>query len=200
MPTASATSEQNYQKILDKPWDHSPITVYIDNKSVPTDYNPAYYAQITKALQYWEEGGNGKLSYTPVFKIVDSGSTDADISISWVENLEKNDNSSSTASGDTTPIIANNQFVHVDIMLGVGEYKGPIWIQYGDNIMLFIAKHELGHALGLDHSNDKQDIMYPTYILIDNINPQLLNKYSNAFYAAIAVFVFLLVSWLLKKR
>ena len=71
-PIASAASGYSYPKTLDYPWDHSPITVYIDNKSVPPHYNPSYYTQIEKALQYWEEGGNGKLNYTPVFKIVDS--------------------------------------------------------------------------------------------------------------------------------
>jgi len=203
LPTASATSELNYQKILDKPWDHSPITVYIDNKSVPTDYSPTYYTQVIKALDYWEEGGNGKLNYTPVFKIIDSGRTDADISISWVQAPEKSDGAYNEASGNTIPIIADNRFVHVDITLGVGKYQGPIWIRNGDDVMLFIAEHELGHALGLDHSNDKQDIMYPTFLHIGNISPRLLNKYDNLFYVAITVFVFLFVSWLLtgtKKR
>jgi predicted Zn-dependent protease len=198
LPTASATSELNYQKILDKPWDHSPITVYIDNKSVPTDYSPTYYTQVIKALDYWEEGGNGKLNYTPAFKIIDSGRTDADISISWVQAPEKSDGAYNEASGNTIPIIADNRFVHVDITLGVGKYQGPIWIRNGDDVMLFIAEHELGHALGLDHSNDKEDIMYPTYLHIGNINPRLLNKYDNLFYVAITVFVFIFVSWLLK--
>jgi predicted Zn-dependent protease len=199
LPTVSATSEPKCQKILDQPWSHSPITVYIDNKSVPTDYSPTYYPQIITALDYWEEGGNGKLNYTPVFKIIDSGRTDADISISWVQAPEKNDGAYNEASGNTIPIIADNRFVHVDITLGVGKYQGPIWIRNGDDVMLFIAEHELGHALGLDHSNDKQDIMYPTFLNIGNISPRLLNKYDNVFYVFITVFVFLFVSWLLKS-
>jgi len=174
LPVTSATSDYNYPKIFDHPWDHSPITVYIDNKSVPPHYNPSYYIQIEKALNYWEDGGNGKLNYTPAFKIVDSDNTD--IIIRWVENLGKNESAPPKASGSTIPQIENGRFVHVDVVLGVGNYQGAKWIQYGDETMLFIAEHELGHALGLEHSNDKQDIMYPTYEHIGNISPFLLNQ------------------------
>jgi predicted Zn-dependent protease len=76
LPIVSEASEFNYPRSLDHPWDQSPITVYIDNKSVPPHYSPTYYTQIEKALDYWESGGNGKLLYTPVFKIVDSENAD----------------------------------------------------------------------------------------------------------------------------
>jgi predicted Zn-dependent protease len=202
LPTASAASESDYPRILDHPWGHSPITVYVNNKNVPPHYSPSYYIQVQKALNYWEKGGNGKLEYTPVFKLVDSEK--ADIRIRWVENLQKDQGAPSGVAGATTPFIVNGRFVRVDIALGVGTYQWGKWVPYSDTAMLAIAEHELGHALGLNHSNDKQDIMYPTNEQINNINPLFLGKYGAflrfVIYLGLAIFVFFSVSWLLSRK
>lgn len=200
LPISPAASEYNYPRISDHPWNHSPITVYIDNKSVPPHYSPTYYTQVQKALNYWAEGGNGKLEYTPVFEIVDSEK--ADISIRWVENLQKEMGAPDGVAGATIPFIVNGRFVHADIVMGVGTYQWGEWVPYSDTAMLAIVKHELGHALGLDHSNDKQDIMYPTNEQINNTNP-ILSKYGSillfAVYAILAIAVFLSVSYILRR-
>jgi predicted Zn-dependent protease len=202
LPIASAASEPDYPRILDHPWDHSPITVYIDNKSVPPHYSPTYYTQVQKALNYWAEGGNGKLEYTPVFEIVDSER--ADIRIRWVENLQKDQGAPHGVAGATIPLIVNGRFTRADITLGVGYSQWGEWIPYSDTAMLAITKHELGHALGLNHSDDKQDIMYPTNEQIDNTNRLFPGKYGSllliAAYTALAITVFLSVSWLLNRK
>jgi predicted Zn-dependent protease len=200
LPPAPAASEFNYPRILDHPWDHSPITVYIDNKSVPPHYSPAYYTQVQKALNYWAEGGNGKLEYNPVFEIVDSEK--ADIRIRWVENLQKDQGAPPGVAGATIPFVANGRFVRADITLGVGNYQWMKWVPYSDTAMLAISEHELGHALGLNHSNDKRDIMYPANEQINYTNP-ILSKYGSillfAAYAVLAIVVFLAVNYILRR-
>ena len=196
----SQASEFNYPKVFDRPWDHSPITVYIDHQIVPSHYSPSYYEDVKKALNYWAGGGNGKLKYIPVFEIVDS--EDADIRIRWDENLQKNQGAPQEVAGETIRHTANGRFAYVDIILGVGNNQWIEWEPHSDTSMIAITEHELGHSLGLDHSSDPQDIMYPSNEKIDNTNPFLQNKYGSlliAFYIALAVIVFVSISWLLNK-
>lgn len=202
LPTALAASEANPERILDYPWEHSPITVYIDDSNVPEHYSPTYYAQIEQAMEYWEEGGNGNLEFTPVFEPVDS--READIRIKWVENLENVEGAPSGVAGYARPRASDGRFVRVDIVLEVGNYQGKAWRQYGDATMLSISKHEFGHALGLGHSSNRRDIMYPEYEQRDNINPLLLSKYGPvlrmAALAAFAVLLYIGVSWQHSKK
>ena len=56
-----------------------------------------------------------------------------------------------------------------------------------------------GTPLGLGHSSDRRDIMYPEYEQRDNINPILLSKYGPllraAAFVALVLLLFLGVSW-----
>lgn len=199
-PFASAVTE--YPKLLDTPWDHSPITVFIDDVNVPQHYSPTYRIQVESALLYWENGGNSKLNFTPDFKIVNTN--DADIHIMWVENLENVTGADDGVAGFCRPYKIDGLYKRADIVLEVGNYQGHAWRQYGDLNMFLVSKHELGHALGLAHSNDRKDIMYPTYEERDNLNPLLLSStlpYLIIFVVgSMAIVMFLIVGWRRNKR
>ncbi|WP_292467955.1 M57 family metalloprotease [Methanolobus sp.] len=167
-------SDLETEILISEPWDHIPITVYIDNADIPDHYSPSYRTDVENALEYWESGGNGQLVYEVDFDIVDTDN--ADIRIMWVENLENDAGVENGVAGFTRPYVTNGRFEHADIVLETGNYQGYSWVQYGDTTMQDITTHELGHALGLGHSNSKDDIMYPTYDSKDNLNPLLLQS------------------------
>jgi len=166
--------DRMYPELKPAPWENMPITVYIDDRDVPAHYSPSYRTQVEKALEYWGNGGNGKLGYTPEFKIIEEDN--ADILVMWVENLEEDAGVRNGVAGFARPYEANGRYEHVDIVLETGNYQGYSWKQYGDANMREITKHEIGHALGLGHSNDRKDIMFPTYDQMDDIDPLLLQK------------------------
>ncbi|HJH31934.1 MAG TPA: matrixin family metalloprotease [Methanosarcinaceae archaeon] len=198
----ASDAPHEYPKLLEIPWDHTPITVFVDDVNVPQHYSPTYRVQVEYALLYWETGGNLKLDFIPDFEIVDTD--DADISIMWVENLEEVTGADEGVAGFCISYEVNGTYEHADIVLEVGNYQGYSWRQYGDRNMLLITKHELGHALGLAHSNDRKDIMYPAYEEMDDVNPLLLNA-TRPFLlvfgvGSLVVIGFLLVNWRRYKR
>ena len=161
----STTLGFDYEKISERPWDHDTITVFIDDENVPEGYDPQYRIDVENALDYWEDGGNGRLSYIPDFNIIGS-KEDADIVISWVKEIEGN------AIGLIEFEKSGDLFKNAAITLELGSQDGLIWLPHNDRNMENVAKHELGHALGLGHTDDPKDVMHESYELKEGIPPQ----------------------------
>ena len=198
----SSTGSNSYPKLNADPWESTTITVYIDENNLPEHYSPSYKIQVEKALEYWNDGGNGQLSYIPVLELVEEDN--ADILIMWVDNLESDNGLDDGVAGFARPYEINDRYERVDIVLEVGNYEGYAWRQFSDKTMRDLTKHELGHALGLAHSDDKNDIMYPSYEQKNNVDPLLYHN-TRPFLIAIAIIASVLIlyrgaGWVRSKK
>ncbi len=130
-----------------------PLKVYISSKNEP-GYKPVYRSFVTKALDTWCEASGKKLNYT-ITKKKDS----ADIVVAWTPNALAAESETRVVSGLTTPQVEGNEFLSALVQLRTTDAFTPgAYVKDGE--MASVTMHEIGHSLGLDHSNYIYDLMY----------------------------------------
>lgn len=137
-------------------WDHMSVYVYIEEGST-AQYNPSYSQDVMAGAQAWG-AATGNMTQL-VF--VDSP-READIIVKFVSTIPLQSDKLGYCEFESQDNIITGATITL-AMIQDGHGLNSIGMQN-------IAKHEFGHALGLDHSISTDDLMNPT---IPNWDTQL---------------------------
>jgi Matrixin len=131
-------------------WDNrqtTPIRVYF----APThaaNFQPAFLDAIRTAFGLWVNAG------VPVRFDFDADSTNAEVTVKWRIQFEIERTGQTDVTWDD-----NGRIQSAVVTLATFDPKGR---PMDTEDIRVVATHEVGHLLGLDHSKDSTDIMFPT--------------------------------------
>ncbi|HVX39971.1 MAG TPA: matrixin family metalloprotease [Gemmatimonadaceae bacterium] len=132
-----------------------PLRVWIDSSGIVSGPRAAFPAAVRAAFSDWAATG------IPVRFAFVSSPRNADVRVHWTERLDHK-TGSTTWRTDRTGWLTDG-----DITLAMHMSTG---MELNPREMHAIALHEVGHALGLSHSEDPRDIM-AALVRVDQLSP-----------------------------
>jgi predicted Zn-dependent protease len=137
-------------------WNHFPLRIAIASPPDSVQDKDAYTQAVLAGFTQWVDASHGKISYTVVAQ-----PQQADLTVSF--GPEATIPGQGTAVGYTSMLFSGTALRCADMRLATGGATP------GD--LQTVAAHEFGHALGIDgHSDDPDDIMYPSTLRMSSEN------------------------------
>lgn len=125
----------------------SPLTVWIQPRSDVANFNKVYVEQVREAFEEWD-----RLQLPIHFRFI-TDSAAAEIHVNWIDRFSEPISGRTRWTRDDDWMITD-----ANILLALHHNRGEL-LDY--DAMYAMALHEIGHLLGLDHTQDTLSIMAP---------------------------------------
>jgi hypothetical protein len=155
-------------------WDHSTITVSILPQQNKTWWKPEYLNASLQGISQWNDAiqqftqDNPTFSFLSDVRFIPTISNEVvsgfDVYIGWIELCGSEEVIGQTQTTVKLPCYSINSTVCL-------AAKAPSGHVMTEADMQNIVVHELGHVIGLSHTNSSQDVMYPTVYYQETVKP-----------------------------
>jgi hypothetical protein len=129
-----------------------PVRVFVERYTTLPDFDPNYPTVAERVFEEWNAAG-----FPLRFDFV-TESSQADIKINWAAQLEPGDEP--RRIGVTTKTRDQYGWI-VAAEITISTHDRDTGKPHPAELVAAIARHEVGHALGLGHSPNRGDVMFP---------------------------------------